>query len=97
MFHFTRSPICISYPSESLVPRSLLKKHYGTDTSPFHDLFEANFRRFPNFFSDYAHTKESLNLILALDKELFLKSSSKYQYNLFSGGAAESVAQYTAE
>ena len=70
---------------ESLVPRSLLRKHYGLDTSRFHDLFEANFRRFPNFFSDDNHTTGSLNMILSLDKDIFIKSPFKYRYNLFSG------------
>ncbi len=70
---------------ESLIPRSLLRKYYGTDTSPFHDLFEANFRRFSNFFSDDTHTASSLNIILALDKEMFFKSSITYRENLFSG------------
>ena len=82
---FREKPNLYFISFESLVPRSLLRKHYGLDISRFHDLFEANFRRFPNLFSDYVHTKESLNLILALDKEMFSKSSSKYQHNLFSG------------
>ena len=82
---FREKPNLYFISFESIIPRSLLRKHYGLDTSPFHDLFEANFRRFPNLFSDYAHTKESLNLILALDKEMFVKSSPKYQYDLFSG------------
>ena len=82
---FREKPNLYFISFESLVPRSLLRRHYGLDTSPFHDLFEANFRRFPNLFSDYAYTKESLNLILALDKEMFVKSSSEYQHNLFSG------------
>lgn len=70
---------------ESLIPRSLLKKHYGADISPFHDLFEANFRRFSNFFSESTHTKASLNAILSLDKEMFYKAPSTYRDNLFSG------------
>ena len=82
-FHEKPNLYFISF--ESLIPRSLLKKHYGLDTSSFHDLFEANFRRFPNFFSDDTHTTGSLNMILALDKEIFLKSHFKYRYNLFSG------------
>ena len=82
---FREKPNLYFISFESLIPRSLLKKHYGLDTSPFHDLFEANFRRFPNFFSDNIYTKPSLNMILALDKEMFVKSSEEYQYNLFSG------------
>ena len=82
---FREKPNLYFISFESLVPRSLLRKHFGLDTSPFHDLFEANFRRFPNFFSDDAHTAASLNMILALDKEMFFKSSTEYWKNLFSG------------
>ena len=82
-FHEKSNLYFISF--ESLIPRSLLRKHYGLDTSSFHDLFESNFRRFPNFFSDDAYTGASLNMILALDKEMFFKSSAEYWSNLFSG------------
>ena len=82
-FHEKPNLYFISF--ESLVPRSLLRKHYGLDTSRFHDLFEANFRRFPNFFSEEFHTRASLNMILALDKEMFFGAGSKYRYKLFSG------------
>ena len=82
---FRETPNIYFISFESLIPRSLLKKHYGLDTSRFHDLFDANFRRFPNFFSDSIWTRESLNMILALDKEMFFRANSKYQRNLFSG------------
>ncbi len=82
-FHEKPNIYFISF--ESLVPRSLLRKHYGLENSPFHDLFETNFRRFPNFFSDSDDTRESLNMILALDKEMFSKSPPKYRHNLFPG------------
>ena len=82
---FRETPNLYFISFESLVPRSLLKKHFGTGTSPFHDLFESNFRRFPNFFSESSETSDSLNAILALDKEMFAEAISKYRYNLFSG------------
>ena len=82
---FREKPNLYFISVESLIPRSLLKKHYGLDTSRFHDLFEANFRRFPNFFSELSTTRDSINLILALDKEMFLRASYKYRNNLFSG------------
>ena len=46
---FRETPNLYFISFESLIPRSLLRKHYGLDTSRFHDLFEANFRRFPEF------------------------------------------------
>ncbi len=82
---FREKPNLYFISFESLVPRSLLRKHLGLDNSRFHDLFEANFRRFPNFFSDDAHTAASLNMILALDKEMFFESGAEYWGNLFSG------------
>ena len=82
---FREKPNLYFISFESLIPRSLLKKYYGTDASPFHDLFDAHFRRFPNFFSEEITTRGSLNMILALDKEMYFKSSSKYRNNLFSG------------
>ena len=82
---FREKPNLYFISFESLIPRSLLKKHYGTDILPFHDLFEANFRRFPNFFFDGDDTRESLNMILALDKEMFFKAVLNYWHNLFSG------------
>ena len=54
---FREKPNLYFISFESLIPRSLLRKHYGLDTSQFHDLFEANFRRFPNFFSELYHYK----------------------------------------
>ena len=82
-FHEKPNLYFISF--ESLVPRSLLGKHYGLDTSHFHDLFETNFRRFPNFFSENTYTIGSLNALLSLDKDMFAKSQPKYRHNLFSG------------
>ena len=82
---FREKPNLYFISFESLVPRSLLRKHLGLDTSPFHDLFEAHFRRLPNFFSEGTTTRDSLNLILALDNEMFARASYKYRYNLFSG------------
>ncbi len=82
---FRKKPNLYFISFESLIPRSLLRKHFGTDASLFHDLFEAHFRRFPNFFSEGTTTRDSLNLILALDKEMFAGASYKYRYNLFSG------------
>ena len=82
---FREKPNLYFISFESLIPRSLLRKHFGTDASLFHDLFDAHFRRFPNFFSDNSSTTAAINMILALDKEMYFKSSSKYRDNLFSG------------
>ena len=52
---------------DALVPRALLKKYLGVETTGFHALFDARFRRFPNLFANEANTKQTLYTLLALD------------------------------
>ena len=52
---------------DALVPRTLLKKHLGVETTGFHALFDARFRRFPNLFANGLATKSTLYTLLALD------------------------------
>ena len=56
---------------EAMAPRSLLDKYLDLETTKFHDLFEAKFRRFPNFFANAVPTINSLNLLLALDVDVY--------------------------
>ena len=52
---------------DALVPRALLKKYLDVETTGFHALFDARFRRFPNLFANGAATKPTLHTLLALD------------------------------
>ena len=52
---------------DALVPRALLKKHLDVETTGFHALFDARFRRFPNLFANGSDTKQTLYTLLALD------------------------------
>ena len=52
---------------DALVPRVLLKKYLDVETTGFHALFDARFRRFPNLFANGDGTKQTLYALLALD------------------------------
>ena len=52
---------------DSLVPRTLLKRYLDVETTGFHTLFDARFRRFPNLFANGVATKPTLYTLLALD------------------------------
>ncbi len=52
---------------DSLIPKVLLQKHLGLETTPYHEVLDAHFQRFKNFFADRVPTRRSLNSLLALD------------------------------
>ncbi len=68
---FQRTPNLYFVSFESMVPRALLRKHLGVETTGFHDLFDAEMRRFPNFFADLITTRHSLSSVLALEAEVY--------------------------
>jgi hypothetical protein len=51
-----------------------MQKHINIATTPYHEILDSQFRRFPNFFADYPHTLPSLNSLLALDTEYYNKA-----------------------
>jgi len=57
---------------DALVPRSLLNQHLDLKTTEFHDMFDANFRRFPNFFANTVATFNSWNALLSLDEDIYV-------------------------
>ena len=67
---FQETPNLYFVSFDSLAPRPLLNKYMGIETTEFHDLFEANFRRFPNFFANGTPTTHSFNTLLALDPDV---------------------------
>ncbi len=68
---FRETPNLYFVSFDAITPRSLLSKYLGVETTEFHDLFEANFRRFPNFFANSVRTIHSLSSLLALDVEVY--------------------------
>ncbi len=69
---------------DSLIPKLLLQKHLGLETTPYHEVLDIHFRRFKNFFADYDSTRPSLNSLLALDSKHF-SEAGKNKYKFFSG------------
>ena len=67
----SRTPNLYFISFDSAVPRALLNKFLDVETTGFHDLFDAKFRRFPNLFSNGWATKRSLYTLLALDPEVY--------------------------
>ena len=85
---FRETPNLYFISFDAIAPRALLRKHLGMADSRFHRVFDRHFRRFPNFFSNAASTKLSLNSILALDMKVLdttLKETGWDHLSLFSG------------
>ncbi len=68
---FRETPNLYFVSFDSAIPRSLLEKHLGLETTDFLDVFDAHFRRFPNFFVNAVRTKHSLNTLLALSVDVY--------------------------
>ena len=68
---FERRPNIYFLSFDAMAPRVLLHQHLGVENTPFHDLFEARFRRFENFFVNAVYTRVALESLLALDERLY--------------------------
>ena len=85
---FQETPNLYFISFDSIVPRVLMQKYSGIEDTEFHRTFDRHFRRFPNFFSNAAPTKVSLNAVLALDMETLediLRTVGWDHLSLFSG------------
>jgi hypothetical protein len=71
---------------DSIVPKVLLQKHLDLETTPYHEVFDANFRHFRNFFADRIFTKASLNSLLALDIGHFSEAAQNNTESYFFTG-----------
>ena len=80
---FQETPNLYFVSFDAIAPRVLLNKYFDIETTEFHDVFEAHFRRFPNFFANSVRTKHSLNTLLALDPDVY----SSLQRELSTMGA----------
>lgn len=65
---FVRRPNVYFVSFDGIAPRTVLRQYLGVETTPFHDLFEARFRRFENFFANAIFTRHSIGTVLALDE-----------------------------
>ena len=68
----SRTPNLYFISFDSIAPRTLVNKFLDVETTGFHDLFDAKFRRFPNLFVNAVATRQSLYTLLALDPEVYL-------------------------
>ena len=69
---FVRRPNIYFVSFDGMVPRTLLRKYMGLESTPFHDLFEVRFRRFATFFVNALYTTHSLQLPFALDERAYV-------------------------
>lgn len=75
---------------DSIIPKVLLQKHLDLETTPYHEVFDANFRQFRNFFADRIFTKASLNSLLALDIGHFSEAAQNNTESYFFPGLTPS-------
>ena len=73
---------------ESLVPRVIMQRYMGIESTDVHDLFDSEARRFRNMFTNAFPTKNSFNTLLSLDDRVFMEyrdESEDGDPGLFSG------------
>ena len=79
---FEETPNLYFVAFDALSPQTVLEEYFDIDTTYFIELFEAEFRRFPNLFVDVIWSRNSLNTIMALDPEIYW---SAYEQTGFPG------------
>ena len=83
-FQITPNIYFVGY--ESMIPKTLLNKHLALETTQFHEVFEENFRTFPNMFSNGGNTRSSFNTLLSLYEDTYLRLREEFDsLSLFSG------------
>ena len=92
---FKRRPNIYFLSFDGMAPRVLLREYMGVENTPFHDLFNARFRRFENFFVNAVYTMVSLESVLGLDERLYKtkvqeirkKTGNGFSQLMFSGNS----------
>jgi len=87
---FTSRPNVYFISFDALWPKALLKKYLDIEAAPYHTVLDAKFRRFKNFFADNVPTTQSLNSLLAFDREHYAKARSATLDNKFFQGVLPS-------
>ena len=70
---FQETPNVYFVGFDSIVPESIMQKYIGVETTDFHMLFDGEARRFRNLFANSVSTYYSINVLLALDQDIFLE------------------------
>ena len=96
---FQETPNLYFISFDALAPRALLRKHLGIENTRFHDLFDDEFRRFPNFFVNAVLTIQSINMLMSLDEDVFFSMRSHLRQNasLFSGALPSPLLRILSE
>ncbi len=68
---FEETPNLYFISFDALSPQAVLEEHLDIDTTRFIELFDAEFRRFPNLFVDAIWSRNSLNTIMTLDPGIY--------------------------
>lgn len=83
---FIEKPNVYFISFDSLIPKSITKPYMSINKTAYHDILDDEFKNFNNFFADFVPTKESLNSLLAFDRNYFIENYySKSWYGFFSG------------
>ena len=96
---FQETPNLYFISFDALAPRALLRKYLGIENTRFHDLFDDEFRRFPNFFVNADTTFRSINMLMSLDEDVFLSINvmSPHGASLFSGALPSPLLRILSE
>ena len=97
---FQETPNLYFISFESMAPRALLRKHLGIENTRFHDLFDDEFRRFPNFFVNAVYTFPSINMLMSLDEDVFFNTRntiSPHLSSMFSGALPSPLLRILSE
>ena len=85
---FRETPNLYFISFDGIAPLALLEQRLGIQDTRLHDLFATEFRRFPNFFANAVSTINSINMLLALDEDVFFSIKSGLEAgtaSLFAG------------
>ncbi len=86
LVEFENRPNVYFVSFDSMIPRSLLSKYMGLESTSYHEVLDANFRRFNNFFADRVPSLPSLNSVLALDVDFYESAKAEGRpYDFFTG------------
>ena len=97
---FQETPNLYFISFDALAPRALLQNYLGIENTRFHDLFDDEFRRFPNFFVNAVRTFQSINMLMSLDEDLYSSIIGGMNYrkaSLFSGALPSPLLRILSE
>ena len=79
---FVQKPNVFLVGFDSIVPKTIMQRYLGIETTEFHRVFDTEGRRFRNLFASSVRTKYSINTLMALSQDIFLAESRP---NYFTG------------